>query len=91
MRYDLLSRYDPLASVTDMSTDLGWTTLDHRTVVARLVVIFEIVNGLVAVDQRGNLKKLTRSLRNRKKHSFLPVSCNTESHRVSFYPRIVNQ
>ena len=46
----VLSTYDPLASVTDILTDLGWTTLKHRRVVARLVLLFKIVNGLVAVD-----------------------------------------
>ena len=87
----VLSRYDPLASVTDMLTDLGWITLEHRRVVARLVLLFKIVNGLVAMDPRDNLKKPTRSSRHTKEHSFLPVSCNTESYRMSFYPRTVNQ
>ena len=87
----VLSRYGPLASITDMLTDLGWTTLKHWRVVARLVLLFKIVNGLVAVDPRDNLKKPTRSSRHAKEHSFLSMSCNTESHRISFYPRTVNQ
>ena len=87
----VLSRHHPLASVSDMLKELGWTCLENRRRISRLVLFFKIVHGLVAVDKENNLKRPLRKTRHVKEHSFLKPKCSTESHRLSFFPKTINQ
>ena len=50
----VLSRYHPQDSVTNMIDALGWDTLAQRRAVARVLLLYKIVNGLVATEPMDN-------------------------------------
>ena len=64
----VLSRYHPQDSVTNMIETLGWDTLEHKRAVARVLLLYKIINGRVAIDPGGpgglcaRLAQLVRSL-----------------------------
>ena len=61
----VLSRYHPQNSVTNMIEALGWDTLEHS-----VLLLYRIVNGLVAVDPGDYLCKPARkSTRHVKTHT----------------------
>lgn len=86
----VLSRYQRLDSVSSMLQELKWRTLEQRRVDSRLMLLYKIVHGLVAVDPGDLLRKPLRKTRKTKEHSFLPIRCNTEAFRLSFYPRTIS-
>ena len=65
----VLSQYHPQDSVTNMIEAL-WDTLDHRRAVARVLLLYKIVNGLVAIESGEYLCKPARKSRRVKTHTF---------------------
>lgn len=86
-----LGNYEQTASVTEMLKVLNWRTLEQRRADARLSLLYKIANNLVAVDRGVNLRPPARRSRHLHKHSFIPISTSTTSHRLSFYPRTITQ
>ena len=61
--------------MTNVIETLGWDTLEHRRAVARVLLLYNIVNGLVAVDPGEKLCKQTRKSRHVKFHAFKKIQC----------------
>ena len=53
----VLSQYHSQDSVTNMIETLGWDTVEHKRAVARVSLLYKIVNGLVAIDPGQNSGK----------------------------------
>ena len=65
----VLSRHYPKDGVTNMIGILGWRTLKHRRAVACVLLLYKIVNGLVAknpeeiyVNKLGKVSRLNLML-----------------------------
>ena len=86
-----LGRYQQLASVAEMLTELNWRTLEQRRVDARLTMLYRIFNNLVAVNPGYNMRSPTRRSRHVHDHSVIPTFTSTTSHRLSLYPRTIVQ
>jgi hypothetical protein len=68
----VISQYQPQESVTAMIDKFGWDTLEKRSAIARVTLLYKIVKGIV-VNSRENLQQLTRKSRDTKDHSFKPM------------------
>ena len=79
------------SSVTEMLDKLGWMPLTDRRRDARLVLLYKVVNGLVAIPPATVLNKKQSQYRTRANHSqqFQVFSPKTEAFRSSFFPRTV--
>ena len=86
-----LSNYDTKASVTDMLTNLGWWSLQQRRVDSRLSLLYKIAHNLTPSCHKDQLRPPRRRSRHMHQQSFLPISCSTTSHRLSFFPRTISQ
>ena len=80
-----LSNYDPKASVTEILTNLGWL------VDSRLSLLYKIAHNPTPSCHKDQLRPPRRRSRHMHKQSFLPISCSTTSHRLSFFPRTISQ
>ena len=69
----------------------GGGTLEHRTAVVHVLLLYKILNCLVAIDPGEKLCKQSREIWHLKPHNFKKIQCKTESHRLSFYPRTIEQ
>jgi hypothetical protein len=85
----VVNRYHNTSSVTSMLKELKWLTLEERRQMARLVLVYKIVNGLVKIDATDRLVQPSRLSRNMGQHSFQITSCNTIIRKESFYPRAI--
>ena len=78
-------RHNNTSSVSDMLQSLGWRSLEHRRVDARLTVLCKIIHGLVSTQLEDHLKY---SVRNGK---LIQLQAKTDYFRFSFLPRTVIQ
>ena len=61
------SRYSRYSSVSDMLDELGWPPLSQRRQEARLILFYEIINGLAQVPFKGVLVEAYKGIR--RKHN----------------------
>ena len=80
-----LGRYQQLASVTELLTELNWRTLEQRRVDAHLTMLYRIFNKLVAMNPGDDLRSSTRKSSYVHDHSFIPIPSSATSHRLSFF------
>ena len=59
----VLNDYKPLSSVTSMLSQLGWKPLAERRRKHRLSLLYQIINGLVAIPADTHLHLNTRNTR----------------------------
>ena len=85
----VLGIYDPYASVSNMFTQLNWYPLSFHRERQRLILLYKIVNNLVAVDISQYTSAYTGRSRHFNSHSLhIPhSSCNI--HKYSFFPRTI--
>ena len=87
----VMSNFDPKASVTDMLDSLGWRSLEQRRVDSRLCLMYKLAYNLIPLSHKDQLRPPRRRSRHVHELSFLPLSCSTTSHRLSFFPRTISQ
>ena len=83
------SDYGRESSVTQMMNTLGWQPLATRRREARLVLLYKVVHGLVAVPHEGHIRmnnSRTRSNNSLRLHIYSP---NTETAKNSFFPKTI--
>ena len=85
------NRWDRTDSVTDMISVLGWETLEQRRRDMRLVLMYKIANGLVAVPASPHLRPITRSSRLCHSAGYLVPSSTSDYHKFSFFPRTIRE
>ncbi len=79
--------YDYTSSVTCMLQELGWQDLAGRRRDLRLILLFKIVHGFIAVPPSENLVPADKRTRSSHQYKYKHISSNTEEYRHSFYPR----
>ena len=85
----VLHRYHNTSSVTNMINILGWTTLEQRRLNARLVMMYKIAHGLVAVNPHSYLIPVTRLTRFNHPLSYIQPRARTDAFKFSYFPRTV--
>ena len=83
--------WDRHASVTALLQNLGWITLQERRKITRLVMMYKITNGLVAIPVAEYTKPTTRPTRHCHELGFHIPQSRTESHKYSYFPRTVRE
>ena len=85
----VLNRHDQMASVTQMRQVLGWPTLQARRFIARTVLFYKTVNGLVSLPIPEYVIPKARILRGEHPHQYTTVQTRTDPFRFSYYPRTI--
>lgn len=86
----VLRRYHNTSSVTSMLDHLQWPTLAQRRCCLRLTLFYKINFGHVALDA-SNYVSLHPSRTRTHDYHYLPLMCNTNVFKHSFFPRTVIQ
>ena len=82
--------YGRRSSVTDMMSRLNWTPLSDRRREQRLILLFKIINGLVAIPADDYIVFNQRRTRTSNCKSIKVQTCNTDIYKNSFFPRTIN-
>jgi len=84
----VMNDYSPTSSVTAMLDTLGWPSLEHRREYQRLVFMYKIANGLIAVPSTNLIPADSRT---RAQHSFKyrTIQSSTSAYKNSFFPRTI--
>ena len=81
------NRQRSTSSVGDMLQHLKWRSLEDRRRDARLVMMYKISHGKVAVSKSDSLSPPLRHSRNMHSRSYQVPLCRTQQRKASFSPR----
>ena len=81
--------YSKYSSVTQMLRDLKWQPLADRRRDQRLILLYKIVNGLVAIPTDSMFEFNTRPARTSHSKSIKVITCNTDTYKSSFAPATI--
>ncbi len=79
------NRFHNTSSVTNMLSDLGWETLEHRRAKLRLCMIYKITHSLVAIPLDPYLKPAQTRTRHNHQHCFFRPYASTDYYKHSFF------
>jgi hypothetical protein len=79
-------QYNRYQSVTSMLQELKWTSLQQRRQEQRLVNLYKCVNNINALQIPPYVVRPTRTTRGQNSNSFIPISCNNDSYKYSYFP-----
>ena len=79
-------QYNSYLSVTSMLQELKWTSLQQRRQEQRLVNLYKCVNNINALQIPPYVVRPTRTTRGQNSNSFIPISCNNDSYKCSYFP-----
>ena len=84
------NNYHPTASVTEMLSELGWSTLELRRTMSRLVLLYKMSRGQIDIDTDAYLHPNTE-LRTRASHNhrYLQDKVTKNTYFNSFFPRTI--
>ncbi len=85
----VLNWFHNLSSVTEMLTELGWTSLEERRKHQRLPMLYKIRNNLVDFDSTPYITPLIRPTRDCHTKGYIIPQSSTDYHKYSFFPRTV--
>ena len=79
------------SSVTSMLNDLNWTPLHERRRENRLLMLFKILNNLVAIPPDKHIKFKNKKYNLRSNHSkeIILKNPDVDSYKYSFFPRTI--
>ena len=77
------------SSVSSMIEDLNWKSLEDRRKIAKLTMMYKLVNGLVLVNTEDRLIPPDRISRNNNTKAYQIPSCRTEIRKESYFPRTI--
>jgi hypothetical protein len=80
----IYSDYKRTSSVTAMMNELGWKPLNERRKKQRLVLLFKIVNDLVAIPADNNIEYNQRPSRTSNSKQIKVLSATTGIYKYSF-------
>ena len=86
----VMSDFQRTSSVTTMLNTLGWRNLAQRRADSRLVLMYKIVNGLVAIPQT-QLVRPHRISRNSHPFAFRQIQTTKNVYKYSFFPLTIVQ
>ena len=76
-------------SMTSILKDLNWDSLVSWRTSARLIMLYKIVNGLVAVKDSDYIKSSSRRTRNTNMLKFHTVAARCDAYAQSYFPRTI--
>jgi len=82
------NNYKRTSSVSEMLTDLGWTSLSARRRSARLILFYKAVHNLTAIPI-DHLQRPTRNTRYSGENTFTVIPAKIDAYKYSFFPRSV--
>ena len=92
----ILNRYKQTTSVTNLLNHLGWTSLQSRRKIARLTMLYKILNNMAQVDfgrlnktQEPKVRAPAKRDRRAHSHQLARIQCLRNYQRHSFLPRII--
>ena len=86
-----LNNYSPHSSATEMQHELGWSSLEQRRCNARLVMLYKIINGHIAIPLPSYFQQLTRITRHSHPIALCQIHTFFNIYKYSFYPLAVVQ
>ena len=84
------SRYSRYSSVSDMLDVLGWTHLSQRRQEARLILFYEIINGLAQVPFEGVLVEAYKGTRRKHSMKLRQIGHTSSQYGQSFFPKTIS-
>ena len=92
----VLNRYKQTTSVTTLLSHLGWTSLQSRWKIARLTMLYKILNNMAQVDfgrlnktQEPKVRAPAKRDRRAHSHQLARIQCLRNYRRHSFLPRTI--
>ena len=79
------------SSVTSMLQELNWRSLALRRADARLVMLYKIVHGMVAVPSQSYLPQPGRGSQGPRPHTIPQIQRTRDYYKYSFFPLTVVQ
>jgi hypothetical protein len=86
----VLRRHNNTSSVTDMLSELGWSSLQERRQHQRLSMMYKIHHGLVGIQKDRYCTPPARKTRSAP-HAYIIPSSTREYHSMSFFPRTIRE
>ena len=86
-----LNDYSPYSSVTVMQHKLDWRSLEQRQSDARLIMLYKIINGHVAIPLPSYLKQPTRMTRHSHPIALHQIHTSFNFYMYSFYHLVMVQ
>ena len=83
------NRHHNTSSVSSIIEDLNWKSLEDRRKIAKLIMMYKLVNGLVLVNTEDSLIPPDRISRNNNTKAYQIPSCRTEIRKESYFPRTI--
>jgi hypothetical protein len=83
------NRHHNTSSVSSMIEDLNWKSMEDRRKIAKLTMMYKLVNGLVLVNTDDRLISPDRISRNNNTKAYQIPSCRTEIRKESYFPRTI--
>lgn len=81
----VLHQYQYTASVTQMLLRLKWETLQHRRMKLRLLLMYKIIHGLVAINPQPYFIPTLRLNRYNHSFTFQQISTTKQYHQASYF------
>ena len=83
------SRHSRCSSVSDMLDVLGWTPLSQRRQEARLILFYNIINGLAQVPFEGVLVEAYKGTRRKHNMKFRQIGHTTSQYGQPFFLKLL--
>ena len=88
----VVSDYNPFNSITQHISNLNWETLEDRRNKSRLCMFYKMTHNQAAIPYQLYIQRSTYlSSRHSNSMKFLPLSCNKNSYKQSFFPNTIPQ
>ena len=68
---------------------LEWHTLQRRREIQKLIMMYKIVNALIAIDIQNYAAKSTRQTRSNQSFNYIPIGSRTSYYKASFFPSVI--
>ena len=85
----ILSSYSPYQSVTELQQQLNLRTLEQRRVDAKVIMMFKIIHGLVAIPVPPYFEQPMRSTRHSHPLALRQIHTTANYYKFAFFPSTV--
>ena len=82
--------YSPYSSVTQHLTALNWEPLEARRINFRLCMLYKMIHNYIAIPFNSYIQpSSSNNTRYSNSQKFLPLPCNKNSYKQSFFPNTI--
>jgi hypothetical protein len=83
------NNYDRNSSTSEIIQQMGWPSLLERRFIQRHSLMYKIVNKEIGLPVPTYIEKPSRSSKNHHEHHMMPIRCNNNIYKYSFFPRTI--